>query len=106
MFPSLAEQGPSGTPGYDERGAIAGLGSNQDMLALKRQMEELGLQVKAKPNTLVPVLRMREARFPYIRDGNRSPWWRAELHCQHRILRDGGEEIQEYDETQAQWGKR
>lgn len=39
-------QGSSGAIDYDEGGDIAGLGSNRDMLALKRQMEELGLQVQ------------------------------------------------------------
>ena len=40
-------QGSSGASDYDDGGDIAGLGSNRDMLALKRQMEELGLQVRA-----------------------------------------------------------
>lgn len=43
-------QGSSGASDYDEGGDIAGLGSNRDMLALKQQMEELGLQVNSIPN--------------------------------------------------------
>ncbi|CAM9782650.1 unnamed protein product, partial [Ectocarpus fasciculatus] len=52
-------EGPSSAPDYDDSGDIAGLGSNQDMLALKRQMEELGLQEEVKralnpPETVRP----------------------------------------------------
>ena len=39
------QQGSSSPSGFSGDGGIAGLGSNQDMLSLKRQMEALGLQV-------------------------------------------------------------